>query len=65
MLDFPKKLVDAVADVTLGTAIVMLHVLLAERVQQRQLRSTGDSHADDYRDAAQRRTAGSSRGTFV
>lgn len=31
MWNLPKKLVDAVADVTVGTAIVMVHAVLAER----------------------------------
>lgn len=31
MWNLPKRFVDAVADVTVGTAIVMVHALLAER----------------------------------
>ena len=31
MWNLPKKLVDVVADVTVGTAIVMVHAVLAER----------------------------------
>jgi len=44
MLDFPKKLVGAVADVTVGTAIVMWHVMLAERdrVHRRPPRSVNE-----------------------
>ena len=30
MWNLPKKLVDVVADVTVGTAIVMVHAVLAE-----------------------------------
>ena len=33
MWNLPKKLVDAVADVTVGTAIVMVHAVLAERAR--------------------------------
>ncbi len=37
MLGFPRRLAGAVADLTVGTAIVMLHVMLAERdLQQRR-----------------------------
>lgn len=31
MWNLPKKLVDVVADVTVGTAIVLVHAVLAER----------------------------------
>jgi hypothetical protein len=37
MWNLPKKLVDAVADVTVGTAIVMVHAVLAERQRPHRL----------------------------
>jgi len=37
MWNLPKKLVDAVVDVTVGTAIVLVHSRLAER--ERELRT--------------------------
>jgi len=37
MWNLPKRLVDAVADVTVGTAIVMVHAVLAERQRGHRL----------------------------
>ena len=33
MVDLPGKLLRAVSDVTVGTAIVMVHVMLADRAR--------------------------------
>jgi hypothetical protein len=36
MLGLPGKLLRAVSDVTVGTAIVMVHVMLADRERSRE-----------------------------
>jgi hypothetical protein len=35
MRSLPAKLLDAVSDATIGTAIVMVHLLLADRLRAR------------------------------
>jgi hypothetical protein len=39
MESMPGRLLNAIADATIGTAIVILHLVLADRTRHRELRS--------------------------
>lgn len=39
MENMPGRLLNAIADATIGTAIVMLHLVLADRTRHRELQS--------------------------
>jgi hypothetical protein len=37
----PRRIIDAVSDATIGTAIVMVHLVMAERARSRRGSPTG------------------------